>query len=125
VYVPDALTVNIAKSHFAHGYHTALQHVQDIAGGLLVTAPGSEDFANPATGPLLRHYLAGRDGVDGESRVRAVKMAADLTTGELGGYHAVLAIHAEGSLEAEKLQTYRSYDAARATAFAKRLAGLA
>jgi 4-hydroxybutyryl-CoA dehydratase/vinylacetyl-CoA-Delta-isomerase len=124
IFVPDPLTVNIAKSHFAHGYHTALQHVQDIAGGLLVTAPGSEDFDNPDTGPLLRRYLAGRDGVDGESRIRALKMASDLTTGELGGYHAVLAIHAEGSLEAEKLQTFRAYDATRAIAYARSLAGL-
>jgi 4-hydroxybutyryl-CoA dehydratase/vinylacetyl-CoA-Delta-isomerase len=124
IFVPDTLTVNIAKSHFAHGYHTALQHVQDISGGLLVTAPGGEDFANPATGPLLRRYLAGRAGVDGEERIRALKMATDLTTGELGGYHAVLAIHAEGSLEAEKLQTFRAYDASRAIEYARTLAGL-
>jgi 4-hydroxybutyryl-CoA dehydratase / vinylacetyl-CoA-Delta-isomerase len=124
VFVPDPLTVNIAKSHFAHGYHSALQHVQDIAGGLLVTAPGSEDFDNPATGPWLRRLLGGRDGVGGEERIRALKMASDLTTGELGGYHAVLAIHAEGSLEAEKLQTFRAYDPARAVAYARSLAGL-
>jgi 4-hydroxybutyryl-CoA dehydratase / vinylacetyl-CoA-Delta-isomerase len=36
----------------------------------------------------------------------------------------VLAIHAEGSLEAEKLQTYRAYDASRAVAYARSLAGL-
>jgi aromatic ring hydroxylase len=124
IFVPDPLTVNIAKSHFAHGYHTALQHVQDISGGLLVTAPAGEDFDNPETGDLLRRYLAGRDGYDGEARVRAVKMAADLTTGELGGYHAVLAIHAEGSLEAEKLQTFRTYDPSRVVAYARQLAGL-
>jgi aromatic ring hydroxylase len=124
IFVPDPLTVNIAKSHFAHGYHTALQHVQDISGGLLVTAPGGEDFDNPETGDLLRRYLAGREGFDGETRVRAIKMAADLTTGELGGYHAVLAIHAEGSLEAEKLQTFRSYDPSRVVAYARELAGL-
>jgi 4-hydroxybutyryl-CoA dehydratase/vinylacetyl-CoA-Delta-isomerase len=123
IFVPDQLTVNIAKSHFAHGYHTALQHVQDIAGGLLVTAPASEDFDNPVTGPLLRRYLAGARS-DGEQRIRALKMASDLTTGELGGYHAVLAIHAEGSLEAEKLQTFRAYDASRAVAYARSLAGL-
>ena len=124
VFVPDPLTVNIAKSHFAHGYHTALQHVQDLAGGLLVTAPGGADFDDPETGPLLRHYLGGREGVDGEERIRALRMVSDLTTGEFGGYHAVLAIHAEGSLEAEKLLIARSYDAAAAIDYARRLAGL-
>ena len=42
----------------------------------------------------------------------------------MAGYHAVLAIHAEGSLEAEKLQTFRAYDARDAIAYARRLAGL-
>ena len=49
VFVPDPLIVNIAKSHFAHGYHTALQHVQDLSGGLLVTGPSGADFENPET----------------------------------------------------------------------------
>ena len=124
IFAPDAMTTNIAKYHFAHHYHEALQHVQDIAGGLLVTAPGEEDFANPETGDLLRRYLGGREGVDGETRIRAMNMVSDLTTGDFGGYHAVLAIHAEGSLEAEKLMIARAYDGERTLAWAKRLAGI-
>ena len=124
IYAPDAMTTNIAKYHFAHNYHEALQHVQDIAGGMLVTAPGEEDFQNPETGDLLRHYLGGREGVDGEMRTRAMNMVSDLTTGDFGGYHAVLAIHAEGSLEAEKLMIARAYDGRRTLDYARRLAGL-
>jgi len=124
IFAPDALTTNMAKYHFAHNYHEALQHVQDIAGGLLVTAPGSEDFGNPETGDLLRYYLGGVAGVDGEARVRAMNMVSDLTTGDFGGYHAVLAIHAEGSLEAEKLMIMRAYDARRTLAYARQIAGL-
>jgi len=124
IYAPDAMTTNIAKYHFAHHYHEALEYVQDIAGGMLVTAPSVEDFANPEIGDLLRYYLGGREGVDGEDRVRALNMVSDLTTGEFGGYHAVLAIHAEGSLEAEKLMIARSYDGQRTFNFAKLLAGL-
>ena len=124
VFAPDALTVNMAKYHFAHNYHEALQHVQDIAGGMLVTGPGVEDFANAETGPLLRKYLGGRAGVGGEERTRAMNMVSDLTTGDFGGYHAVLAIHAEGSFEAEKLMISRSYDGRRTLAYAKEIAGL-
>jgi hypothetical protein len=36
----------------------------------------------------------------------------------------VLAVHAEGSIEAEKLEMFRSYDLRRPTAYARRLAGL-
>jgi aromatic ring hydroxylase len=124
-FVPDQLTTNMAKYHFAHHYHEALQHVQDIAGGMLVTGPGVEDFAAADTGDLLRKYLGGRAGIDGEVRTRAMNMVSDLTTGDFGGYHAVLAIHAEGSLEAEKLMMYRSYDGRRTLEYAKQLAGLA
>jgi aromatic ring hydroxylase len=125
IFAPDALTTNMAKYHFAHHYHEALQHVQDIAGGMLVTGPGVEDFASPETGDLLRKYLGGRAGVDGETRTRAMNMVSDLTTGDFGGYHAVLAIHAEGSLEAEKLMISRAYDGRRTLEYAKKLAGLA
>jgi 4-hydroxybutyryl-CoA dehydratase / vinylacetyl-CoA-Delta-isomerase len=36
----------------------------------------------------------------------------------------VLAVHAEGSIEAEKMQIYRAYEPGRAIAYAKHLAGL-
>lgn len=124
IFAPDALTTNMAKYHFAHHYHEALQHVQDIAGGMLVTGPGVEDFASPETGDLLRKYLGGRAGIDGEVRTRAMNMVSDLTTGDFGGYHAVLAIHAEGSLEAEKLMISRAYDARRTLEYARQLAGI-
>jgi aromatic ring hydroxylase len=124
IFAPDALTTNMAKYHFAHHYHEALQHVQDIAGGMLVTGPGVEDFSNPETGDLLRKYLGGRAGIDGEVRTRAMNMVSDLTTGDFGGYHAVLAIHAEGSLEAEKLMISRAYDSRRTLEYARKLAGI-
>ncbi len=124
IFAPDPLTVNMAKYHFAHNYHQAVAQVQDIAGGLLVTAPGEEDFSSAETGPLLEKYLGGRSGVGGRERTLAMNMVSDLTTGEFGGYHEVLAIHAEGSLEAEKLMIYRAYDAQKALRYAKELAGL-
>jgi aromatic ring hydroxylase len=124
IFAPDALTTNMAKWHFAHHYHEALQHVQDIAGGMLVTGPGVEDFENPETAELLNKYLAGRTGVDGRTRALAMNMVSDLTTGDFGGYHAVLAIHAEGSLEAEKLMIARAYNAKRTIQYAKELAGI-
>ena len=51
-------------------------------------------------------------------------MISDLTTGEYGGYQAVLAIHAEGSIEAEKLTILAQYERDRAIDYARWLAGL-
>jgi len=44
---------------------------------------------------------------------------------EFATYQEVLAVHAEGSIEAEKQMVLRSYDVAPALAYVKRMAGLA
>jgi 4-hydroxybutyryl-CoA dehydratase/vinylacetyl-CoA-Delta-isomerase len=124
VAIPDTLLINIAKLQFAQGLHTAMQHVQDIAGGLLVTYPSPEDLDQPEYGPALRRYLEAAGGLSGEERLRVLSMISDLTAGEYGGYQAVLAIHAEGSIEAEKLTILAQYDREKATDYARWLACL-
>jgi 4-hydroxybutyryl-CoA dehydratase / vinylacetyl-CoA-Delta-isomerase len=117
--IANTQVVNIAKLHFASNYHQALMHVQDLAGGLLVTAPGEGDLKNPETLKYIDRYLGGKGGVSAEQRLRTLNMISDLTTSEFGGYQAVLAIHAEGSLEAEKLTILREYDQASAKNYAR------
>jgi aromatic ring hydroxylase len=51
-------------------------------------------------------------------------LIADLTASDYGGYQEVLAVHAEGGFEAEKLQTQREYNFADVAAYARRLAGI-
>jgi aromatic ring hydroxylase len=122
VATPDPLTTNLAKLTFATGYHRALELVQDCAGGLLVTAPGEDDWRNPEIRPVLEKYFRGAGSA--EDRLRLMHAISDLTTRDFGGYQSVLAVHAEGSIEAEKLQMIRSYDARRAVDDARRLAGI-
>src|SRR5438874_2902079 len=80
--ISNTEVVNIAKLHFASNYHQALMHVQDLAGGLLVTAPGEGDMANPETRKYIERYLGGREGVSAERRLRTLNMISDLTTSE-------------------------------------------
>ncbi len=119
---PHTLTVNMAKHHFAAHYHQALAYVQDITGGLIATAPGVEDFESPELGAYLQKYLAGKAGYSTEERLRMINLVQDLTASDFAGYHAVLAVHAEGSIEAEKLAILREYDPKRAVAYARKLA---
>jgi aromatic ring hydroxylase len=122
--VPDPLYVNMAKYHFAHGYHEAVRNVQDLAGGALVTGPGAEDLDSPETVPHYEKYYVGRAGVSGRERLQALSLVRDLVASEFATYQEVLAVHAEGSLEAEKLALFRSYDGTNAVKFVRRLAGL-
>jgi len=58
--VPNTLLTNVAKvTMFAHNYHQAVQIVQDLAGGLLVTAPAAED-SHQRSEPRLRTQIHGR-----------------------------------------------------------------
>ena len=46
------------------------------------------------------------------------------TTSEFGGYHSVMAIHAEGSIEAEKVIVVRDYDTKSAIGYAGKMVGI-
>ena len=122
--VPNTLITNVAKYHFAHNYHQAVQIVQDIAGGLLVTAPAGEDLTSEATREYVLRYLGGRKGFGAEQRLRLINLIGDLTASDFGGYQEVLAVHAEGGFEAEKLQAYREYDFKTPAAYARSIAGI-
>jgi aromatic ring hydroxylase len=124
VAIPDTLLVNVAKLQFAQGIHTAFQHVQDIAGGLLVTYPAPEDLDHPEYGERLARYLEADGAASGSERLRVLNLISDLTAGDYGGYQAVLAIHAEGSIEAEKLTILAQYERERAMDYARWLSGL-
>ncbi|MBF6571459.1 MAG: gamma-aminobutyrate dehydratase [Candidatus Binataceae bacterium] len=124
VAIPNTLLTNVAKYHFAHNYHQAVQIVQDLAGGLLVTAPAAEDLTSEATRDYVLRYMGGAKGFDSEQRLRLLNLIGDLTASDFGGYQEVLAVHAEGGLEAEKLQAYREYDFAPHAAYARKLAGI-
>jgi 4-hydroxybutyryl-CoA dehydratase/vinylacetyl-CoA-Delta-isomerase len=109
---------NICKFYFADNWHQATKYIQDIAGGITVTCPSSKDYFNPETHALLDKYLGGKEGVPTEHRIRMAKLIRDLTS----SYEDVLTIHAEGSLEAQKLSIYALADFDRYKAAAKRAA---
>jgi 4-hydroxybutyryl-CoA dehydratase/vinylacetyl-CoA-Delta-isomerase len=96
---PNPMIANICKYQFADNWHTATKYLQDIAGGIVATAPSAKDYFNPETHDLIEKYLAGRAGVPTEDRLRMIKLVKDIGS----SYEDVLTIHAEGSLEAQKL----------------------
>lgn len=53
-----------------------------------------------------------------------MNLMSDRTAGDYGGYQAFLAIHAEGSIEAEKPTILAQYPREASIAYARWLAGL-
>ena len=119
---PDVFTTNAAKWTFARDYHRAIEIVQDLAGGLLVTGPSGADWESAEVRPVLEKYLTGAWPAD--RRLAMLNLIAELTTRLYGGYQTVLAIHAEGSIEAEKMAMLRAYNPQPALGLVMRLAGI-
>lgn len=120
VAVPNPIYSNTAKYHFAVNYHQALAILQDIAGGLVVTGPHEKDlFENKSTSGLLMKYLGGKKGTTTLERLKMLNLIRDLTASDFAGYYQLLQIHAEGSIEAEKLMVYRSFEKEKAVQYAK------
>lgn len=119
---PHVFTTNLAKWAFARDFHKAVETVQDLAGGLLVTGPSGADWQSAQVRPTLEKYLGG--AWPANRRLAVLNLIGELTTRLYGGYQAVLAVHAEGSIEAEKLAMLRAYNPKRAVDLATQLAGL-
>jgi len=122
--VPHPVITNMAKYYFASNYHQVVKAVQDIAGGLVVTAPSFKDFQNPATRELVEKYLGGRADISTEQRMRLFQLVRHLTASDESGVLEVLAVHAEGSIEAQKMMIYAEAPLEQYKAFARAVAGI-
>ncbi len=115
---PSPMHANIAKSFFADNWHQAIKYVQDIAGGIVATAPAAADWDNPEIRPLIEKYLGAKAGIPTEHRLRLVKLIRDLGS----SYEDVITLHAEGSLAAQRLSILELAEFDRYKAAAKRAA---
>lgn len=121
---PNPLLTNIGKHYFADNYHDCVKMVQEIAGGLVVTAPAEKDYLNPATRGYIDKYLGAKEGISAADRLRLFKLIMDLTASEYAGLWLVVTLHGEGSLEAQRLAAYREFDLQSCTAFARQVANI-
>jgi len=97
--IPNRTITNIAKYSYANSWHNCTKLIQDIAGGLLVTAPTYRDWQNPKTRGYIEKYLGGKAGISTEDRLRMFQIIRHALSAE----SEVVAIHAEGSLAAQRM----------------------
>lgn len=121
---PNELFTNGTKYLAASEFSLMVRHLQDIAGGGVVTAPSSLDLSNPATHDPIAKYLRGAGGVDAEHRIRLFHAIRDLTADAYGGWRQVLLLLGGGGLHAQRLVASKHYDMDRARGLALEAAGL-
>jgi 4-hydroxybutyryl-CoA dehydratase/vinylacetyl-CoA-Delta-isomerase len=100
--VPNPIATNMAKYHFAHNYHDVVKAVQDLAGGLVVTAPTFRDYQRPELHDFIDKYLTANKNVSAEHRLRMVDLIRRITRADL----ETICLHGEGSPMAERMTIY-------------------
>jgi len=100
--IPNPVISNIAKYQFASNLHTFIRMVQDIAGGLAATLPSYQDYQNPELKADIDKYLGGKAGIPTEHRLRMLNLVRRMLTFE----NEVTAVHAEGSLQAQRMTVF-------------------
>ncbi len=112
VSVPNPIFTNIGKLYSNMHFIDVVKALIDISGGILATLPSEEDFLGEEKDIILK-YLRGN--MDGYSRSKILRLAKELAASSFTGYLLTLMIHAEGSIEASKIELFRSYDYNEAT----------
>jgi 4-hydroxybutyryl-CoA dehydratase/vinylacetyl-CoA-Delta-isomerase len=123
-YQPDDLLANVCKHNVTRFPYEIARLAQDLAGGLVATLPSEKDFANPETGPLLKKYLRGRDGVRVEDRARILRLIENMTLGRNAVGYLTESMHGAGSPQAQRIQIARQMNLEAKKEMAKSLAGI-
>jgi 4-hydroxybutyryl-CoA dehydratase / vinylacetyl-CoA-Delta-isomerase len=121
---PDDLLANVCKQNVTRFPYELSRLAQDLAGGLVATLPSEKDFDHPETGPLLRKYLRGRDGVAVEDRARALRLIENMTLGRNAVGYLTESMHGAGSPQAQRIQIARQMNLEEKKALARSLAGI-
>lgn len=100
--VPNPIATNMAKYHFAHNYHEVIKIVEDLAGGILVTAPTYKDYELPELKADIDKYLQAAKHISTENRLRMLDLIRRITTADL----ETICLHGEGSPMAERMTIF-------------------
>jgi 4-hydroxybutyryl-CoA dehydratase/vinylacetyl-CoA-Delta-isomerase len=122
--MPNIMHANIGKLYSNLHYMDAIQSLIDIAGGIAITAPSGQDYANPELRKYIDKYTAGKASVPAGNRFKLLLFIREIVA-LLGGLESVTMIHAEGSIQASTLALYRDYKFDPMIESVKKLASLA
>ncbi len=106
-YLIDLLLANVCKQNVTRFPYEIVRLAEDIAGGLMVTAPSEADFRDPKLGPVIEKYLKGVNGVSTENRLRILRLIENLALGTAAVGYRTESMHGAGSPQAQRIMTAR------------------
>ncbi|MCL2853674.1 MAG: 4-hydroxyphenylacetate 3-hydroxylase family protein [Defluviitaleaceae bacterium] len=121
-YLIDMLLANVCKQNITRFPYEITRLAEDIAGGLMVTAPSEKDFRHEKLGPFIEKYLKGVDSVPTEHRLRILRLIENITLGAAAVGYRTESMHGAGSPQAQRVMIARQGNIESKKALAKAIA---
>ena len=121
-YIIDMLLANVCKQNVTRFPYEIVRLAEDIAGGLMVTAPSEKDFRDAKTGPYIEKYLRGVTDVSTENRLRILRLIENLSLGTAAVGYRTESMHGAGSPQAQRIMISRQGNLGAKKAMAKAIA---
>ena len=121
-YMIDLLLANVCKQNVTRFPYEIARLAEDIAGGLMVTAPGEADFRDEKLGPVIDKYLKGVSTASTENRLRILRLIENLSLGTAAVGYRTESMHGAGSPQAQRIMISRQGNLAHKKELAKAIA---
>jgi len=106
-YMIDLLLANVCKQNVTRFPYEIARLAEDLAGGIMVTAPSEKDLRDPKIGPYVEKYLKGINTVSTENRLRVLRLIENLTLGTAAVGYRTESMHGAGSPQAQRIMIAR------------------
>jgi len=106
-YLIDLLLANVCKQNVTRFPYEIVRLAEDIAGGLMVTAPSEKDLKDPKLGPYVDKYLRGVNVVSTENRLKILRLIENLCLGTAAVGYRTESMHGAGSPQAQRIMISR------------------
>jgi len=117
-YMADPLLANVTKLNSTRHVYEIARLAQDMAGGILATAPSEMDWKDPRVGKYVDKYMKGTADVPAETRIRLIRLLEAMTCGTA----LVESMHGAGSPQAQRIMIERRANLERKKRLAEKLA---
>ncbi len=106
-YMIDLLLANVCKQNVTRFPYEIVRLAEDIAGGIMVTAPSEKDLRDPKLGKYVEKYLKGVGTVSTEDRLRILRLIENLSLGTAAVGYRTESMHGAGSPQAQRIMIQR------------------
>ena len=121
-YMIDLLLANVCKQNVTRFPYEIVRLAEDIAGGLMVTAPSERDFRDAKLGPVIDKYLRGVNEASTENRLRILRLIENLSLGAAAVGYRTESMHGAGSPQAQRIMISRQGNLAHKKKLARAIA---